>query len=314
MSWQKWGLIYAPSGRHTWDRTHAAVPTVDPYADDRWRIYYASRDAQNRSHTSYIEVDARDPRRVLYEHPEPILPLGPLGAFDECGIMPSWIVDVGAQKYLYYIGWTVRKTVPYHNAVGLAISDDGGRTFRKWAAGPLFGSTATEPYFTGTSCVLWDEGVWKNWYMSCTKWERIQGRPEPFYHLKVAESPDGLHWDRRGEVAIDYQSDEEAGIVRASVCRDASGYRMWYAFRHAVDYRTDPNHGYRIGYAVSDDGHAWQRQDALAGIERSDAGWDSQMITYPHVISVAGMRYMFYNGNGFGASGFGLAVQPVEAR
>ena len=32
------------------------------------------------------------------------------------------------------------------------------------------------------------------------------------------------------------------------------------------------------------------------------------MIAYPFVQEHAGRRYMFYNGNGYGKSGFGLAV------
>jgi putative glycosyltransferase len=37
-------------------------------------------------------------------------------------------------------------------------------------------------------------------------------------------------------------------------------------------------------------------------------GWDSEMIEYPFVFDHAGERYMLYNGNGYGKSGFGLAI------
>src|SRR5205807_2257401 len=115
--------------------------------------------------TSFVEVEAGNPRNTLYEHSEPILPLGRLGTFDDSGIMPSWIVNNGNEKYLYYIGWMVRRTVPFHNSIGLAISKDGGRSFKRFSEGPLFGSTHREPYFSGTSCVLVEDGVWKNWYL-----------------------------------------------------------------------------------------------------------------------------------------------------
>jgi hypothetical protein len=32
------------------------------------------------------------------------------------------------------------------------------------------------------------------------------------------------------------------------------------------------------------------------------------MIAYPHVVDTGYGRYLFYNGNGFGAAGFGYAV------
>jgi len=48
--------------------------------------------------------------------------------------------------------------------------------------------------------------------------------------------------------------------------------------------------------------------DAQTGIEKSDNGWDSEMICYPYVIDANGSKLMFYNGNGRGLSGFGYAV------
>ena len=45
-----------------------------------------------------------------------------------------------------------------------------------------------------------------------------------------------------------------------------------------------------------------------AEIDVSEDGWDSEMICYPHVFDHSGRRYMLYNGNGYGASGIGLAV------
>lgn len=308
MRWNKRGLIYQPNRAYEWSQSHAAVPTIDQLNEQVWRIYYAARDQQNRSRVSYIEVEAGRPENILYEHPEPILDIGQLGTFDDCGVMPSWIVDVGAQKYLYYIGLTVMQRVPYHNSIGLAISDDGGRTFTRYGEGPIFGLTAQEPHFTGTSCVLQEDGIWKNWYLSCVKWEIVNGKPEPFYHLKYAESLDGIHWRREGKVAIDFQSADEAGIVKASVLREKHGYRMWYAYRSANEYRTSKLRSYRIGYAESPDGTDWTRLDEQAGIDVAEDGWDAEMIAYPHVIAHNEQLYMFYNGNGFGQSGFGYAV------
>jgi hypothetical protein len=308
MRWKKQKHIYAPSGNFDWNKSHAAVPTVDVVSDKVWRIYFGTRDAQNRSHTSFIEVEAGKPENVLYEHGEEILPLGNLGAFDDCGVMPSSIVTVGVYKYLYYIGWTTRGTVPYHNAIGLAISKDGGRTFEKLAEGPLFGATIYEPHFTGTSCVRIENRVWKNWYLSCTKWEMINGKPEPFYHIKYAESLDGIHWKRDGVVAIDYKSETEAGIVGATVLTENGVHKMWYAYRDADGYRTGKAKSYRIGYAESFGGVRWKRLDERAGIDVSDAGWDSEMIEYPFVVAHHGTKFLFYNGNGFGKTGFGYAI------
>ena len=130
--------------------------------------------------------------------------------------MPSWIVDAGAGvRYMYYIGWTVRNTVPYHNSIGLALTRDGA-DMEKYSPGPIFSPDVDEPFFTGTSCVLIEGGVWKNWYLSCVRWETIDGRPEPFYDLKYAESDDGIRWRRGGRVAVPLEDGEGGSFAHRS--------------------------------------------------------------------------------------------------
>lgn len=307
LHWVKRGLIYRVDNRLSWARTHAQIPTVDVLDDKRLRIFFSSRDETNRSLIASMDVDALNPAVILDIKAEPLLPLGKPGTFDDCGMMPSSVVDWHGEKYLYYIGWNVRNTVPYHNSVGVAVSNDGGRSFRRAYDGPVMDRTSEEPYFCATTCIRIENGIWRNWYLSCTGWEMIAGRMEPRYHLKYAESDDGIQWRREGRVAIDYGGPAEGGIVRASVRKDGLLYRMWYCYRGLADYRSTREASYRIGYAESGDGVVWRRMDDQAGIALSDEGWDSEMLAYPEVVDAGGRRYMFYNGNGFGQTGFGYA-------
>jgi hypothetical protein len=66
---------------------------------------------------------------------------------------------------------------------------------------------------------------------------------------------------------------------------------------------------YRLGYATSEDGINWTRKDKeLQGLDVSAEGWDSEMVCYPAVVTTsAGRTFMFYNGNGNGKTGFGVA-------
>ena len=74
---------------------------------------------------------------------------------------------------------------------------------------------------------------------------------------------------------------------------------MWFPVR---------GDAYRIGYAESADGIAWERHDRAGGLEPSGDGWDSEMVEYPSVFDDGGRRYMLFNGNGYGKTGVGLAV------
>jgi len=308
MKWEKKGLIFAPDHNYDWMVSHAQVPLVDRVDDNTLRIYFGTRDKHNRTVTTYIEVAAEDPSHVSYVHDQPVLGLGELGCFDDSGAMPSWIIDRGSLKYLYYTGWNTSTTVPYRNSIGLAVSRDGGQTFERAFKGPLLDRTQYEPHFCAVPCVLVEDGKWRMWYLSGVRWDVFNDKPEPRYHIKYAESDDGINWDRRGIVCIDFKSETEAGIVRPSVIKDGAVYRMWYSYRGLENYRTDKKNSYRIGYAESEDGIEWVRNDEYLSLDVSPSGWDSEMVAYPYMYADSTRKYMFYNGNGFGRSGLGYAV------
>jgi len=67
-----------------------------------------------------------------------------------------------------------------------------------------------------------------------------------------------------------------------------------------------------MGYARSENLLDWERIDSLSGIDVSEDGWDSKMVTYPCTAEAGDRHLMFYNGNGFGAAGFGYAVASWE--
>ena len=77
---------------------------------------------------------------------------------------------------------------------------------------------------------------------------------------------------------------------------------MWFSYRSGL------GESYRIGYATSRTGSDWELKLSETGIDVSSSGWDSEMIEYPYVFDHRGCRYMLYNGNGYGKSGFGLAI------
>jgi hypothetical protein len=304
--WKKKGLIYNVGGTSEWNKSHAQVPVADVLLD-RIRIYYATRNLSGKSNVSFIEVDKKDPQKILFESKTPLFDFGKIGSFDDSGIMPSCIINVADKKYMYYIGWTTRQTVPYQNAVGLAISEDDGRSFHKLSEGPIISVNQKEPYFSGTSYVMFDNNLFKMWYLSCIGWELIEGKPEPFYNIKYSESPDGINWSQKGKVAIQLHSDE-GGLASAAVVKQGNLYKMWFGKRKISGYRNSRENSYRIGYAESLNGIDWERKDNLAGIDISDTGWDCEMISYPYIIDYESTILMLYNGNGFGKTGFGYAI------
>jgi hypothetical protein len=307
MKWVKKSLIFAPTGLNPLMVSHAAIPFAEVIDDSKIRIYFSSRNKLGQSLPFFIDVNSQNLNEIISISSHPLFPLGDLGTFDDNGIMPSCIVEFDGNKYLYYIGWNPQVTVSYRLSIGLAISSDSGTTFTKFNKGPVCDRSLFEPFFCTAPFVLIENGLWRMWYISCTEWIKINNYPEPRYNVKYAESKDGITWDKRGIVCIDYQNLSEA-IGRPCVIKENGIYKMWYSYRKIINYRTDRCMSYKIGYAESKDGIVWKRMDNLVGIEKSDNGWDSEMIDYCHVIELNGKKYMFYNGNGFGKTGFGYAI------
>ena len=300
MQWRKLGLIYKPDGHLDWAKTHASVPIADHIAEDIYRVYYTARDADNRSHVGWIEIDLKQPQSVLAESESPVLAPGKLGAFDMHGVMASAMVRQGDRRLLYYIGWNRAVGVPFRNSIGLATREGPDGPFTRHADGPVLDRGPSDPYFLASHDIVVEGSSWHIWYLSGLNW--LPGDPPvSTYNLRYAVSANGIDWERHGTVAVDFAHPTELAIARPTVLKDGDLWRMWYCYRGS-------DFPYRIGYAESNDAVRWTRRDKLAGIAVSKTGWDSEMVCYPHVFDHKGERYMLYNGNGYGTSGLGLAI------
>ena len=155
--------------------------------------------------------------------------------------------------------------------------------------------------------VKYENGTYRAWFTSCVRWEQSASGPKHYYQLEYAESEDGIDFRRDGTVAVSFRDEHEYALGVPRVVKDGDRYRMWFCSRAT---RECPD--YRIRYATSSDGIVWERRDDVVGISVSDHGWHSQMICYPFVFDHGGERYMLYNGNDYGKTGFGIAVLSSE--
>jgi hypothetical protein len=298
------GRIFNPAD-HDWAGSHAQVPTPLLY-DDKVRVFYADRFKDGRSYTTYVDLDRGDLGRVIYHHKQPIIDFGAPGTFDDDGVMPSYALRHEGRVLLYYSGWNRGVTVPYRNSVGIAVSDDDGASFRRLYEGPVLERSPLEPYIAVTPSILIEDGLWRMWYISGVRWTLVDGKYEPVYVIKYCSSRDGVSWDRPNHLCIPPRHDQEA-FSHPTVIKEGGRYHMWYCYRDSVDYR-DGAGAYRIGHAESSDGLAWTRMDEVDGLDTAPGDWESTMTCYPFVLKLDDRIVMFYNGNGFGRTGFGYAV------
>ena len=311
-TWRKLGLLFDPAkhpGR-PWMSSFAQAPAV-LLLEDAVRVYFSCRppaDASGQyvSYSAFVDLDRRDLFKVLRIAEQPVLPLGGLGAFDEFGVYPVSPIRDGSLVRLYYAGWTRCESVPFNVAIGCAISEDGGERFTRLGPGPILSYSPREPFVISGPKIRRFEGRWYLFYIAGRRWKLVEGRPEPVYKLRMAHSDDGLHWQRHDRDLVPSRLEEDEAQSSPDVFFANGRYHLFFAYRYSSGFR-GRERGYRIGYASSTNLLDWVRDDAKAGIGVSEEGWDSEMVSYPHVFEVDGRIFMAYLGNQVGRQGFGLA-------
>jgi hypothetical protein len=300
VGWIKLGHVFAPDGTQAWARGYAAFPTATVRPNGELRIYYTALDAQRQGRSSYIDVAGDDPRRIVRRCGEPVLEIGEMGDFDEGGANIFGVATLAGRRLFYYQGWQHTRKAPYLIFTGAAGEPADGEPLVKLQRTPVLDRTPDEPTMRAAPFVLNEGDGLRMWYVSCVRWRMVEGAPRYLVEIRTATSPDGRHWTTDPSVCLSPEGDEYA-VGRPSVLRTDAGYEMWFSVRSA-------NRPYRLGHARSSDGVRWVRDDAADTlIGTSAAGWDAEMVCYPNVIDHDGRRFLFYNGNRHGETGFGVA-------
>lgn len=279
--------------------SHASVPFAEPIGGGLFRVWFSSRDSQNRSYLGWLVIDIARPMTVLDLAEEPVLGPGAAGTFNDCGAMMSWLLSNGDKRILYYVGWNIRQPIPFHVSIGAAIGKETPLLFES-STGPILDRSRVDPLFCSNPCVLVEDDLFRMWYLTGLRWEKRGQSYSASYQIAYTESADGLDWSPRGQTAIVLENDEVA-IARPSVLRTHDGWQMWFCHR-------GHEYPYRLGAALSEDGLSWRRAPQLARLEPGVHDWASQMIAYPHVFQYEDRLFMLYCGDGFGRSGFGIAT------
>jgi predicted GH43/DUF377 family glycosyl hydrolase len=127
--------------------------------------------------------------------------------------------------------------------------------------------------------VLREGGTYRMWF----SWR-------PKKSIALVESPDGVEWSKPLIVlGPNEKTDWEDDLNRPVVIRNGDRYQMWY---------TGQARGHSwIGYAISQDGKAWQRMSGRPVLS-ADSPWEKVAVMCPHVLhDPDSRRYrMWYSG------------------
>jgi hypothetical protein len=299
--WKKLGNLYTPKeiGRHPKLLSHAANPLAVHMDGDIYRIFYSGRDVQNRSSVGAVDIDIIK-RCIINEHYSPFFEHGPENSFFADGVSIGNCYEVDGVQYMLFMGWQAPLSGHWRGDIGrlvvtpsLSLELDCSEAFMGNSHGDPI--SLSYPWVQARPSDGFDM-----WYGSTRSWDA--GNGEMLHVIQHASSDNGHAWHRTG-LAVPFQLGFAQAFSRPTVARSKDGgLDMWFS------YRSGSGEKYRIGFASSRDGATWSLDLESSGIDVSDGDWDSEMIEYPFVFDHDGARYMLYNGNGYGRSGFGLAV------
>lgn len=309
--WEKLGQIFDPTTikNKEWLNEFAQAPATLIF-DDFVRVYFSCRPKPDQrgqyvSYSAYIDLERKNLFNIKRISENPILKLGEMGTFDEFGTYPVSVIRVHNEYRIYYAGWTRCESVPFNVAIGMGVSTNADE-FKKLGNGPILSYSLDEPFILSGPKIRQFNDIFYLFYIAGREWIMDNNKPEPIYKIRMATSTDGINWKKHDRDLIPSITNMEEAQASPDVIFINGKYHMFFCYRNSRDYRNKKN-GYRIGYAYSEDLIHWIRKDEWVGITVSETGWDSEMVSYPHVFKLDGSIYMMYLGNQVGRYGFGLA-------
>ena len=221
---------------------------------------------------------------------------------------------------LYWVGWgTPREDGKLPNTMGLAVSQDGGRTFHYHADHPVIKND--RPYDqngAGSLQVLIEEGLFRMYYTSIGDYidlpdgaESGHGKTIPQIGIAYAESKDGIVWEKplddwvikpRGFGIDPY----EYICSKPAIIKHGDTYILWVnTFGTA----------YRMHRLTSKDGihFDWAERHGPDGEfgHGDQSAFDDHQRSYGDMVVHGDTIRCWYTGNGFGSTGMGYAEMPL---
>jgi len=303
MEWEKLGCVYEPDGSLWWAKSHAMIPTPVMLNDSVIRVYITSCDKGGIGRVGYVDVVADEPTEIVKICKEPVLDVGRVGTFDENGAVVCSIVEKSdGVLYMFYAGFEMGTKIRYRIFTGLAFSGSRKKSFVRAKKVPILDRSDNELFFRCGPYARQTRTGFEMWYVAGSEWETVGDVEKPVYEIRYITSENGIDWPEQGCSCIQIERDNEHGFGRPYVANVNGKRLLFYSVR-----RRDLG-SYRLGYAELSGENEWVRKDDDIGLDVSTEGWDSEMVCYSAVFSYEGRTYMFYNGNNFGQTGFGVAV------
>lgn len=340
-NWVKRGLVAGPGFAGPASAKFVSAPSVIRLNDGRLRMYVwvaAGVPPWLTGNQIIIaaESDAANPFQWRVVSKAPLVGPDPASRIRDRGAGFPYVLPRSDGPWLMYFGtwggdWTIRQQLT--NRIGMAESRDEGLTW-KVVNEDLLPSGPAGSFDAGAipsvGIVRTGKDDYLMWYTAAEKYLRFGDVNQGIMHLGAARSRDGIHWQKLEGPALRAREGAadpyEACLARPAVLKLDGVYHMWFgvydmapgnrpkstspadnAPSPAGTNRTGAG-SYRIEYARSTDAVNWTRFPDQPIFALTPGGFDSVSQTYVSVVDMGEQLWLFYTGDGLGATGVGLAT------
>jgi len=212
--WMKKGRVLSPD-HATWEGDYIAANGSALLESGKWWYWY-----QAGKQIPKIGLARSDYGLTWRKEPQPVIPPGPRGSWDERGVADPYVLKLGGKFYIYYLGQNRAR----QQQIGLARSSDGVHWTKLRSnpilEAPLSGAGLPDENGLGEPAV-WQE---KGWY-----WMLYTGRSKNEQRgLLAARSHDGVHWERIGEPVRGNAAWDSEVVCDATVISEPDRTLLWF--------------------------------------------------------------------------------------
>jgi sucrose-6-phosphate hydrolase SacC (GH32 family) len=227
--WERGDVVLAPDPQ-TWESSYIAANGSALEVDGKiWYWYVAGPEERPRIGLA----------RAWHKEPLPVLETGPYMAWDEQAVADPYVIRIGGEFYMYYLG----QDRAARQRLGLARSPDGVH-WRKLRTNPILELGAPGSFDENG---LGEPAVWqaRGFY-----WMLYTGRGAgEVRRMGMARSTDGVHWTKLAVVFTGAHEWDSKVICDPTVeVLDDSTVAVWFGGGDVA--RQDYNLNGQIGYGV----------------------------------------------------------------
>ena len=274
--------VLGPGPPGAWDDEYLVSPTV--LFDGTYHMWYSGVEGEYIARTGYAtSVDG-----IVWEkHPDnPVLDLGPPGAWDDKQATASAVLFNGTEYQMWYRG---NNRLSEISRIGYATSANG-IVWEKHPDNPVLGPGppgAWDDWYLIEPTVLFNGTEYQMWYSGRSNNLRIG------YATSIPGTTGSIEWVKYpGNPVLDVGGSgiwDDYHVAQATVLFDGTEYRMWYSGNDGLNYR--------IGLATSADGLTWVKYHANPVLDIGERGTWEDANVYKPIVLFNGTEYqMWYTG------------------